>query len=156
MHNQIQWLKSKKGGFFSPKINYGNLDKDNPSVSGMFAVAPIAKGEEIIHLPAEQLITANIGNGNDSFKDDACNTAINLAAEYRKGKEFSWEPYVTYLFESFPHEHLSPNWFEEAIELFDSIIDDDIEPQSLGERGFYENYCGGAEDSPHRSLKRMG
>ena len=146
VQKQIEWLKSKKGGFFSPKIMYGIADKEDTSFSGMFALAPIAKGEEIIHLPVEHFITSSdIDNASDN-DNDSCVTAMNLAKEYYKGNESSWEPYVTYCFESFPHEHLPPNWSEEAIQLFQSIIGTDLEPHYLGTIGSYAHECSGHEE----------
>lgn len=139
VQKQIDWLKSKKRGFFSPKIAYGSLDKSNTSSSGVFALAPIKKGEEIIHLPVEHFITSEMKGKKGRF--DPCDTAGNLAAERLKGEESDWEPYVTYSYESFPHEHLPVNWSEAALKLVKEIVAEDLEPQGMGLRGNNESEC---------------
>lgn len=141
VQKQIEWLKSKKGGFFSSKIMYRN---DVP-ISGIFAKAPIAKGEEIIHLPVELLI-------NSRVKDSMCHLAHTLAEEYRKGEKSNWEPYVSYCFESFNHEGLPANWSDEALELYYYIVGDELNDQYLGVKGSYEEECEYNEDDEEDEL----
>ena len=86
---------------------------------------PLRKGK-IIHLPVEDFITAKIGGNSGERR--MCDTAVNLAAEYRKGENSDWGPYVSYYFESFRHKHVPSNWSEDALELMYAIIGYHLEP----------------------------
>jgi len=71
-----------------------------------------------------------------------CNTAVALARERRRGRDSHWEPYVSYVFEAYPHAEHPANWSAEALALFRSIVGDELAPHALGRRGSFLAECG--------------
>ena len=143
--DQIQWLRSK-GGYVSDKITHGSYDKSNPSVKVLFANAPIQENEQIMIIPAAALIT---GGPNEEM----CETARNLVKERHLGNASTHGPYVRYLFESFPHEHLPLAWSEETKDLFRTLVGKDLEPQDFADNSF-ENLCESIESDHDKEALR--
>ncbi len=129
VEDQISWLRAN-GGYFSDRVAYGAFDKTG--VSGMFAIAPIQKGERIIVLPNKLLLTSG-------SQQDICTTAIMLAREYYLQGKSAYAPYVRYVFEFFPHEQNPRSWSATAKTLIKIIVGKELEPLNFGQGSFRES-----------------
>ncbi|CAB9507282.1 Spermidine synthase 1 [Seminavis robusta] len=93
---QIDWLRSKKGGFYSPKITIRPLfESDSDTVPlGLFASGEgFQKGETVMVVPRQWLLTTG-----SEFSEDMCHTAENLVRQRKLQDESDYEPYVSYVF----------------------------------------------------------
>jgi len=141
---QIEWMRSK-GGFFSGKIEFAPLydDTNNSSTEissssstfrAMFATSPIRKNEQLMRIPATTLLTAGPS-------EDMCDTAKNLAREYRLKDASEFAPYAKYVFETFAHGHLPGAWSEKGKDLFATVVGRELPPEDFGSNSF-QYTCG--------------
>ena len=124
---QVRWLRSKDG-FFNDKIRFRPVE-GNKSVNGFFAVSSIQRNEKVMVIPAAAQILVNPNQ-------DYCDMVRNLANEYYLRNKSIYEPYVNFLFESSPHQHLPSAWSDNAKDLIANIVGNELEPQFFGETSF--------------------
>jgi Tfp pilus assembly protein FimT len=132
---QVDWLRSNDG-FYSDKISIKPLfESDSPTVPlGLFANAPITKGETVMLIPVKCLLTTG---SPDS--EDMCETAMNMVHQRKLGEKSFWEPYVSYMY-SKTRIQLPSNWSPEGRKLLLEIRGKYLPPEDLTEVSF-ANHC---------------
>ncbi|KAL7572556.1 hypothetical protein ACA910_000376 [Epithemia clementina (nom. ined.)] len=128
----VNWLRSNDGYFsdklsFEPPSSHPLKDYD---AGGIFALQPIEKGETIMFIPRNCLFRPP----RDSRTRSMCDTAKRLVDEYQEGEDESdhW-PYIEYVFESFPHDHLPSAWSRRAKFVVRNIVGQDLlYPRAFG------------------------
>jgi hypothetical protein len=121
--DQIDWLRTIPGGFFSDKIVWKRSDENDPkSMHGMFAVQDVQKGETLMVIPRKALITSDGYNNN-------CVTVYNLLEEYKKGTDSEYYPYIDYLFGDESNRGLLPSaWSKRGKYLITKLVGRDLLP----------------------------
>ncbi|KAL7572557.1 hypothetical protein ACA910_000377 [Epithemia clementina (nom. ined.)] len=131
----IYWLRAK-GGFFSPKISFEPLDKKDEDLEsgGIFAHQAIQKGERLMFIPRHCLFQPT-DNTDDGTTSRICRTAKLLVEEYQAGnRESSFWPYVEYVFDFFPHDHLPAAWSPNGKALVQNIVGVNLlDPEDFGD-----------------------
>ena len=130
-HRLVEWLRSHDG-IFSDKISFDPppASAGDSKAGGLYATQPIPKGERLMFIPRTCLFKPR----RDSRDRSVCGTVKRLADEYLAGEGQSdmW-PYLQYVFESFPHDHLPSAWSRNAQTLFANIVGIDMhEPNRIG------------------------
>lgn len=146
----IDWIKSKDGGVVHEKLE---VRADNIVHLGVYVTGDVLKGQVLMSIPNEILITA----GDDARQDYAgiwCPTAFNLIREMKLGDESKYAPYVNYLSDQ-PHGQLPSAWSKAGQELLKVVIgqnddDDENDLPPLDVTGWigsdwYQN-CNGTDD----------
>ena len=125
---QVEWLKSK-GGFFHDKIEF-----DPPK--GLFATADLAKGEMLIIIPRECLLTSA----------SVCDAVKTVMAEHKLGDKSEFAPYIDYLYST--QQGLLPSaWSDAGKDLITNIWGKDLLPYSVGLTSLsFEDECDGSGD----------
>jgi len=135
---QIEWVR-KNGGFFSPKIEFQLLDKnDEKSPYGIFALQDFSKGETLMIIPQSCLVTSE-----GSYK--TCDTTRNLVEQRKLGEASKYALYVNYVFDSNQRNPLPASWSEAGKRLIKSIIGIEMPPWGVTNVSFKDE-CGGSGD----------
>ena len=138
-NGQVDWIRSE-GGYFSPKLEFRHFNKADPkSAMGVFAAEDVPRGESLMVIPRDCLLTSGESSTN------ICDTAHNLIVEYRLGDESDFAPYVQYLFGTAKPGHLPSNWSEAGKDLLRTVIGRELlsrDPMDVS----FEGNCGGSGD----------
>ena len=136
---QIEWIRSQ-GGFFSPKIEFQLLDKNDPSSPmGIFALEDLSKKETLMVIPQSCLLTSG-----GSFK--TCDTARNLVKQRLLKNTSKFAPYVDYVFDPKHKGHLPSSWSQAGKSLIQKIIGEEMPPYDVAGISFEEE-CGGSGEA---------
>lgn len=134
---QIEWLRAK-GGFYSPKIAIKPISDAKHAPLGLFATESFSKGEKIVVVPRQCLLTAGPSS------EDMCDTTENLIKEFKLKDQSDFAPYVSYLFskDSVP---LPSTWSKLGKKLIEKIRGEELPPNDLTSVN-YTQVCGGKAD----------
>jgi len=135
---QIEWIR-KNGGFFSPKVEFQLLDKnDEDSPYGIFALQDIEKNETLMVIPQACLVTSG-----GSLK--TCDTTRNLVEQRKLGEASKYAPYVNYVFDPKHRNQLPASWSDKGKHLIETIVGLEMPPWYVTDVSF-EDECGGSGD----------
>lgn len=133
--SQIAWIRSK-GGFFSRKIEFQLLDKnDENSAMGVFALEELHKGETLMVVPKECLIFSKGGS------EDPCDTARNIVKHRKLGNASEYAPWINYVFEPKYKHDLPSAWSPAGKHLIETIIGSEMPPFGVTNIDF-KKVCG--------------
>jgi len=158
LNAQINWIQSR-GGYYSPKIKYRNLDENDPtSPLGMFLSDAVDDGETLMLIPKECLVTTGKTVAEST---DTCDTVKNLARLYELGDSSEYYPYVSYCFDKRHAGDLPSTWSKEGKNLIELIVGgNELFPNLSMTAMTFEYVCGGDAPSPleqdayHHVLRR--
>ena len=135
---QIEWIRSY-GGFFSPKIAFQLLDKDDPnSPMGIFALEDLYQKEALMVIPQSCLLTSG-------GSLETCDTARNLIKQRQLKNESKFAPYVDYVFDPKHKGQIPSSWSQAGESLIQRIIGEEMPPYDVAGISFKEE-CGGSGD----------
>lgn len=123
----VEWLHSIEGGYFNPKQVIRREDPEDPrSVVGIFATERIQKGELLLRVPWEAIVTVESGYKpiDEDLEEDTgldCGTARSLAKEMKLGNQSRYAPYVSYLSRQRPGQ-LPSAWSEGGKALLRKLL----------------------------------
>uniref|UniRef100_A0A7S4MRE5 PABS domain-containing protein n=1 Tax=Odontella aurita TaxID=265563 RepID=A0A7S4MRE5_9STRA len=127
----VDWLRSN-GGFFHPKIEIQQLDKNDPVSLGMFVTENIAEKETLMDIPQNCLL-------DSGGSRDMCDTARNLQLEMKRGGESHYAPYLNYLLDGLRGQ-LPSAWSFEGQEIIETLIGSEMQPDGVTDI-FFNDHC---------------
>ena len=140
----VDWVRTQ-GGIFNRKQEIRHeVPGDPSSILGVFAKENIKKGEVLVSVPWELVMTAN---ADDNYEIFFCNTARFIIEELRLGDNSFYAPYVRYLLAA-PPVVIPSTWSERGKDLLKQIIADEqvppVSPTSWVDD--YKEDCKAADD----------
>lgn len=125
------WVNNAPGGFYTPKQKFRYQNPNDPSsLLGVFAEAPIQKGELLVRVPWDYLLKSP--NSDVPMQMD-CEMIKEVAKEMRLGNDSDYAPYINYL-NNQRDGQLPSDWSEEGQNLLLEILgadDNDAERVQL-------------------------
>ena len=147
--NVMDWIV-ENGGFVSNKMELRTFDPSNPdSHNGIYALEDIPKEEIVLVVPRKCVLTGEVDM-------DFCGSAQNLVAEYTKGEDSHFAPYIQYLFDETQVGWIPSGWSAPAVELLEAVVGDGGELQPQDVAGIhYANDCDGVEHAMYEHAYQL-
>jgi hypothetical protein len=112
-HGVLEWIANQPGAYYNPKQF---MDEPNGLV-GIFATAPIAKGELLCRIPWEWTIQGDTVEASQL----SCSLVANLKRQLELGKESKYAPYILYLKNQSDHQLVS-TWSKAGQDLMLRVL----------------------------------
>jgi hypothetical protein len=112
-HGVLEWIANQPGAYYNPKQF---MDERNGLV-GIFATAPIAKGELLCRIPWEWTIQGDTLEASQL----SCSLVANLQRQLELGKESKYAPYILYLKNLSDHQLVS-TWSKAGQDLMLRVL----------------------------------
>lgn len=143
----IDWIRSE-GGTFNDNLEIRHLDDDPFHPLGVFATAPIPKGQTLISVPKKCAIQV------DSEEDVMCDLSHELYRELKSPENSKHAPFIKYLADIKPHRQMPSAWSKEGKQLLLELVNANdpvysLPPIDLTGWSFEEN----CEKSPRDPLE---
>lgn len=132
----VEWVRSKPGGFVSPKVEIRRMDPSNAeSPYGVFATEDVATNERLLEVPKECYIELSKEEAEPADKEgdteeemmavyyrNICRLANKLKTELQLGsKRSAFGPYIRYL-ETQSRGQIPATWSKESKEIFRKVV----------------------------------
>ena len=127
-HGVLEWIASQPGVYYNPK----QYMDEREGLVGIFATAPIAKGELLCRIPWEWTFHGEILESSQL----SCSLVKHLQRHFQLGESSKYAPYIQYL-KNQPNHQLVSAWSKAGQDLILRILgqtrEENNDPQAYGE-----------------------
>lgn len=132
----IAWLRSKRGGYFNPKLEMRRVDPSDPSSHfGTFAKETILEDSLLFRIP-QDIVMHSLDTDDDGPYAMDCGLVRNLIQHLKLKDKSDYAPYIQYLLDTQPPGQLPSAWSKAGKELLMNVLGH----EDFSYEEAYENY----------------